>query len=240
MKAININPLFIEINSEEAAVISSVLSALGVTAVVLLSSKEPNLLMDQEKLEWQWHSYVKVRDQLGRILGKMLAEKPQDHYQSAQEVLADVPMPQMELHIEIDQARLERQVAEIEEMDYFQQLQRQAAELRNSVETDPAPQLEAEVPQLSTLLGDTAGNLPSGAVNPEIQPEAATPPKLKPAFIDRCRQVLARRTRPMARHFLEETLTQHIDIFPAQVVEALGAEIPNPQPAVLFRQRLLL
>ncbi len=150
------------------------LYALGVTAVVLLTGLEPNLLMDRRCLEWQWHDKVKIRDDLAKILDKMMAEKPQARYQSAEEVLADlhalalpgaiaVPTPRSDLHIEIDTASLERQVAEIEEMDYFQQLLKEAELLRNSIET-----------------------------NPEIQPKAATPPKLKPAFIDRCRQELAR------------------------------------------------
>ena len=140
-----------------------------------------------------------------------MADKPQDRYQSAEEVLADlhalalpgaiaVPTPRSDLHIEIDTASLNRQVAEIEEMDYFQQLLKEAELLRNSVETNPEIQLQAKV----------------------LQPEAATPPKLNPAFLDRCRQELARRTGPIARSILEETLAEYPDISPAQLVEALA------------------
>ena len=143
--------------------------ALGVTAVVLLTGREPNLLMAQGTLEWQWRSYVEVSSRLGRILDKMLADKPKERYQSAQEVL-------VELH----------------------------------------------------------------AVNPETQPEAVTLPKLNPAFLDRCRQELARRMGPMASYILEETLAEYPDISPVQLVLALAAEIPNPQQANEFRQLLLL
>ncbi len=374
------------------------LYALGVAAVVLLTGVEPELLMDQN-LEWQWHDHVKVSDHLTDILNKMLKEKPKDRYQSAQEVLAAlqvhnstgviaIPVPQMELHIEIDQDRKGRQIAEIEEMDFFQELQRQAEELRNSVEIDAAPLLAAE-PQLSALLDETAGswsigavnpniqpelatppmppqppvlklihssgqefplqgeecyigrgrqsmmnvqkiditgipnervvsrsharifwdwsenaymlvdnnsqngtwlkgnplspgiqyrlnhgdllqlgqnNLvcftvsvtwlkatqvslpikeqdlssPSGAVKPETQPKRATPPKLDPAFIDRCCQELSLHVGPIARHILEETLAENPNIFATQLVEALAVKIPNSQQAVEFRQRLLL
>jgi serine/threonine-protein kinase len=127
------------------------LYALGVTVVVLLTGLEPNLLMDRRTLEWQWHDKVNISADLAKLLDKMIAEKPQDRYQSAEEVLADlhtlafpgaiaVPTPPSDLHIELDTASLNRQVAEIEQMDYFQQLLRQAESLRNSVETDPLPQ----------------------------------------------------------------------------------------------------
>lgn len=225
------------------------LYALGVTAVVLLTGRKPHLLIDRETLEWQWHSYVKVSNHLGRILEKMLVEKPKDRYQSAQEVLDDlqalvsprvvaVPTLLMEPHVEIDQVRRKRQTAEITETEYFQQLQRQAKELRNSVETEPESQLEAK-PRVSTLLGKTAGNCSSRAVNPEMSPEAAKPHKLDLAFLDHCQQEFACCVGPIARYILEKTLAEHPDISPGQLVEALAAEFLNPQQAVEFRQCLL-
>jgi serine/threonine-protein kinase len=202
--------------------------------------------MDLRSFEWQWQSYVKVSDRLGRILDKMLEEKPKNRYQSAQEVLAElqhfaepgviaVPTPQMEFYIEIDQARKDRQVAEILETDYFQELQRQAEELRNSAEIDPAPQPEAEVPNASTLLGKTDPGWPSGAVKPETHFLAATPPKLNPAFLENCRQELTHHLGPIASYILDETLDEHPNIHPTELVEALAAEIPNFQQAKEFR-----
>ncbi|HEY9600290.1 MAG TPA: serine/threonine-protein kinase, partial [Allocoleopsis sp.] len=63
------------------------LYALAVTALVLLTGREPNWLIDQGSLEWKWRSYVTVSDYLAQMLDKMLAEKPRDRYQSAEEVL---------------------------------------------------------------------------------------------------------------------------------------------------------
>lgn len=206
------------------------LYSLGVSAVVLLSGKEPSLLLDQRSLEWQWHTQVKISDDLAEILHKMLAEKPKDRYQSAQEVLAelqliagvDFPVPLMDLQvIEIDQTKKELQVAEIAETDYFQQLQREAKELRDSFTSDSETRLETEIPQPSL-------------------PEVTTASKLNPAFVERCRQELARIVGPIAKYILAETLAQHPDISPLQLVEALVAAIPNPQQAIEFRQRLLL
>ncbi|MBF2048388.1 MAG: serine/threonine protein kinase [Leptolyngbya sp. IPPAS B-1204] len=69
---------------------SSDLYALGVTALVLLTGQEPQLLMDQETLEWRWQDSVKISTTLARILERMLHDKPKARYQSAAEILADL------------------------------------------------------------------------------------------------------------------------------------------------------
>ncbi|WP_166481822.1 serine/threonine-protein kinase [Scytonema sp. UIC 10036] len=69
---------------------SSDLYALGVTAIVLLTGKDPNSLYDNDNLEWQWQSYVNVSEQLAWVINKMLAHKPRERYQSASAVLADL------------------------------------------------------------------------------------------------------------------------------------------------------
>ncbi len=63
------------------------LYALAVTAVVLLTGKPPNLLMDEKSLEWQWQQCVRLDTRLRKILEVMLAEKPQDRFPSATVVL---------------------------------------------------------------------------------------------------------------------------------------------------------
>lgn len=72
---------------------SSDLYALGVTAVVLLTGKSPEVLMDGYSLEWQWRNYAQVSPGLAQILNKLLADKPKDRYQSAKDVLADFQLP---------------------------------------------------------------------------------------------------------------------------------------------------
>lgn len=66
---------------------NSDLYSLAVTAIVLLTGKEPDALMNHHNLEWEWRSHVSVSDRLAVILDKMLQEKPSDRYQSAREVL---------------------------------------------------------------------------------------------------------------------------------------------------------
>jgi len=140
------------------------LYSLAVTAIVLLTGKEPGGLMDRS-LEWQWRSLVDIDDHLAGILDKMLSEKPSDRYQSAAEILAllqpELPsLPgdglSLTLEIEIDETNKNLQIAEIEETDYFKQLQAQADLLRNDCYADietpslselPLPALETETPE---------------------------------------------------------------------------------------------
>lgn len=65
---------------------SSDIYALGVCALILLTGKMPNSLID-ESLKWEWQSHVKVSESLTGILNKMLAELPNERYQSAKEVI---------------------------------------------------------------------------------------------------------------------------------------------------------
>ncbi|AFZ33729.1 serine/threonine protein kinase [Stanieria cyanosphaera PCC 7437] len=69
---------------------SSDLYSLGVTAIVLLTGREPTMLLDQYSLEWQWRNYVTVSSAFGKILDKMTADRPLQRYQSVQEVLLNL------------------------------------------------------------------------------------------------------------------------------------------------------
>lgn len=71
---------------------SSDLYALGVTAIVLLTGKDPSLLMDQYSLEWKWRFYTYVSDGFAQILDKMLSDTPRYRYQTSQEVLRDLEL----------------------------------------------------------------------------------------------------------------------------------------------------
>jgi serine/threonine protein kinase len=72
---------------------SSDLYALAVTALVLLTGKEPQELYDTSKATWLWRREIKVSPHLEAVLQKMLAYKPSDRYQSADEVLQALKSP---------------------------------------------------------------------------------------------------------------------------------------------------
>jgi serine/threonine-protein kinase len=82
---------------------SSDLYSLAVTALVLLTGKEPQKLYDSYQGNWYWGKEIKVNPKLEAVLKKMLAYKPSDRYQNANQVLKDlkspIPIPAVNPHI---------------------------------------------------------------------------------------------------------------------------------------------
>ncbi|MDJ0616591.1 MAG: serine/threonine-protein kinase [Calothrix sp. MO_192.B10] len=72
---------------------SSDLYSLAVTALVLLTGKEPQKLYDSYHGNWRWGEEIKVNSNLEGVLQKMLAYKPSDRYQQADQVLQDLRSP---------------------------------------------------------------------------------------------------------------------------------------------------
>ncbi|HEY9645556.1 MAG TPA: protein kinase [Chroococcidiopsis sp.] len=66
---------------------SSDLYALAVTAVVLLTGREPQDMYDDVNLVWHWHQYANVSPNFGNVLNKMLSYRPGDRFQSVNDVL---------------------------------------------------------------------------------------------------------------------------------------------------------
>ncbi|MEW6491984.1 MAG: serine/threonine-protein kinase [Cyanobacteriota bacterium] len=67
--------------------VNSDLYSLAVTALVLLTGKEPQHLYDIYKGSWHWGREIQVSPQLETVLKKMLAYRPSDRFPSANEVL---------------------------------------------------------------------------------------------------------------------------------------------------------
>ncbi|MBN3872945.1 serine/threonine protein kinase [Nostoc sp. JL33] len=65
---------------------SSDLYALAVSAIVLLTGKEPRDLFDENQLTWNWQRWVKVNPRFALVLNRMLNHLPSDRYQSAASV----------------------------------------------------------------------------------------------------------------------------------------------------------
>ncbi len=65
---------------------SSDLYALAVSAIVLLTGKEPKNLFDENQLTWNWQRWVKVSPRFAIVLNRMLNHIPSDRYQSAASV----------------------------------------------------------------------------------------------------------------------------------------------------------
>jgi serine/threonine protein kinase len=65
---------------------SSDLYTLAVSAIVLLTGKEPRDLFDENQLTWNWQRWVKVSPRFAIVLNRMLNHIPSDRYQSAASV----------------------------------------------------------------------------------------------------------------------------------------------------------
>ncbi|BAY62029.1 serine/threonine protein kinase [Calothrix brevissima NIES-22] len=70
---------------------SSDLYSLAVTALVLLTGKEPQALYDSYQGIWLWGKEIKVSPKLEAVFKKMLAYQPNARYQNANQVLKDLP-----------------------------------------------------------------------------------------------------------------------------------------------------
>jgi serine/threonine protein kinase len=62
------------------------LYALAVTAIVLLTGKEPSALFENNLLNGEWRNWTTIGDDFANVLGRMLSLDPSDRYQSAVEV----------------------------------------------------------------------------------------------------------------------------------------------------------
>lgn len=63
------------------------LYALAVTAVVLMTGKQPQELIDPLSMDWLWEKQLKLSPKLKGILTRMLAQQPVERFQSAEEIL---------------------------------------------------------------------------------------------------------------------------------------------------------
>jgi serine/threonine protein kinase len=69
---------------------NSDLYALAVTAIVLLTGKEPSALFAGNLMNWDWRKWTHIDDDFAKILMRMLNLQPKDRYQSAAEVDRDL------------------------------------------------------------------------------------------------------------------------------------------------------
>jgi serine/threonine-protein kinase len=69
------------------------LYALAATVLVLLTSKEPQELIEDNTLTWNWQGEVNLSPTLGAVLDKMLLPRPSKRYQSARQVLQALSNP---------------------------------------------------------------------------------------------------------------------------------------------------
>lgn len=187
---------------------SSDLYALGVTAVVLLTGRDPSLLMDRYSLEWKWRLYTYVSDAFAQVLDKMLADTPQKRYQTAKEVITDLQC-----------------------LEQSEELQ---GTITNSPSTELVPELDFSVSTTPYTINQSEVNFdtPISPQTSQVKPVNS----LKPGLIARCQQQLAYHIGPIASLIIEETLAETPNISPDEFVKLLAREIPDLQAAFEFQQ----
>ncbi|MGV0023720.1 protein kinase domain-containing protein [Phormidesmis priestleyi] len=72
---------------------NSDLYALAVTAVVLLTGREPQELFDETTMTWRWQRLITIDPGFSQVLNKMLSYRTTDRFQSANEVLQALQSP---------------------------------------------------------------------------------------------------------------------------------------------------
>lgn len=190
--------------------------ALGVTAIVLLTGKDPSLLMDQYSLEWNWRYYAYVTDGFAQILDRMLADRPNKRYQTAREVIADLERLQQ------PQVMMSPGMANDLPPTVF----------------NPEYQAMSAISDSYNQMGETIFSSPGLPMSQQIGQIEQQQPSLNPVFVKHCQQELAYHIGPMATLVIEEILAQNPYISPDHFVELIAAEIPNFQAAFEFKKSL--
>jgi serine/threonine protein kinase, bacterial len=72
------------------------LYALAATSLVLLTGKEPPDLIDPQNFTWNWRDRITLSPKLGSILDRMLQLRPNDRFESAQDILTALRSEQVE------------------------------------------------------------------------------------------------------------------------------------------------
>jgi serine/threonine protein kinase len=209
---------------------SSDLYALGVTAVVLLTGRDPSFLMDQYSLEWKWRFYTNVSDGFARILDQMLIDIPKNRYQSATEVLKNLeqlqapPTQPPQNDINLPYTLLPK------------------FEAPSSISVHLPPQVPSSQWQESftyTEPENTFIDINNTSNTSNDHPVTHRLPSLDIEFIERCELSLAYYIGPMANLIIEEVLAENPDISHYHFIQLLSREITDSSDAIEFSRKLL-
>ncbi len=240
---------------------SSDLYALGVTAVVLLTCRDPSALMNQYSLKWEWRNRTDVSLAFGQIVDKMLADTPANRYQTAPEVSRDLaalggaalPEPSV---IDGSSETLLRDIdwpeTTLKPPTTLQTMLSPAPSqsslspgLSPTANSSPPSQSPPDASQVSrkplsqTDLPPTYSSSPGLTDSAFPDPTLTNPAFIDPIFIEQCQKKLAEFIGPMAAFVIDEAIAVHQPDSPAALVDALLPEIPSSEEAVAFRAQLL-
>ncbi len=213
---------------------SSDLYALGVTAVVLLTCKDPSTLMNQYSLQWEWRACAEISPAMGQVLDKMLADTPINRYQTVSEVLHDL-----------------EPLSAIDSTATLTTLSLTDPDFSPSTLTSTSsgvPLTTIFPPTLPDALPDVLPDVPHEQVSASVRSRGSSQPQasasaskntLSRNFIEQCQLKLAEYIGPMAPLIIDEIIDAQRPSTPIQLVDLIIPEIPSLEEAKEFRQQLL-
>ena len=241
---------------------SSDIYALGVTALVLLTGKNPTSLVNNYSLEWEWYDYAQVSQEFKKILDKMTKERPKERYQSSEEVLLDIKqyIVDRDTSIVLSSQNDESKSPKLASIPLFS-LPESSSTLSNQENTSSLkvhPQKTKLVEfteffqkQHRSSIDDTQivdltqsptskSLIKSEQTNSNyVQNSSEKHRSVESKFIQRCQKELAYLIGPMASLIIDEVLVQSASKSPETFVNALAEQIPDPQQAIKFKRLLL-
>ncbi|MBW4538417.1 MAG: serine/threonine protein kinase [Myxacorys chilensis ATA2-1-KO14] len=199
---------------------SSDLYSLAVTAVVLLTGKEPQTLMDSCSLEWQWRDHAQVSDRVAQVLGRMLNAKPTERYLSAQDVIAALNTLSSPSVTFVSQPLSDSVTNSV---TIVSQSSPQAANAKHNDETFCSPiRANFSAPSLTAMFVQNCEQELMNCIGP-----------IAKFLVQQALKNGNTSGRTTDRASNDATLT------PEALVNALAEKIPNPNQAIEFRHRLL-
>ncbi|MDJ0636618.1 MAG: serine/threonine-protein kinase [Xenococcaceae cyanobacterium MO_188.B29] len=184
------------------------LYALGVTAIVLLTGKQPSSLIDKNTLEWRWQFCTKVSKSFTQIINKLLAYNPKHRYQSAREVIKDLQSWQSTQNVP---------------------KQKISNQLRKVVKNNENP-TQINNPRRSRQEESRNRTKTLSSVHTSYSPS--------PQFIEICQHKLAYSIGPIASLIIEEVLDSNMYVSDEELIRAIATEIPDWQKSLEFQQAM--
>jgi serine/threonine-protein kinase len=215
---------------------SSDIYALGVTALVLLTGKNPTSLVNSYSLEWEWHNYARVSQEFSEILDKMTKERPQERYSSTNEVLLDIQQKIIDCptSIVVPTQNNESKLSKLDSILPCSPPESSATLINQENHSNENAVVDYTQPLTSKSL---TNSIPANTNN--IFDLSKKQQTLEPKFVQRCQKELAYFIGPMASLIIDEVLIHSASKSPEAFVNDLAEQIPDSQQAIKFKRLLL-
>ena len=125
---------------------ASDLYSLGATALTLLSGKDASTIYNPVETTWEWRKYLNLSPEFGAIIDRLLQYNPQHRYQSVAEVLALLPVRNLDPVVNTTAPIATEHSTPITYVSQISQLKTIAVSPGAKVITTVAPQLPARDP----------------------------------------------------------------------------------------------